>query len=565
MNRDIDRIREKAGIDKLDIESRKKLFKEFIEHGGEVIEEKTFKKKPTKTTAIINGKKPKEHFPSKLPSTLPQRIVKTEVKQVKPAKKKIKTFDMLKIYMRGVIENVFTLSGKEFRESFIRFVDKEVKECLKDLHLTTKSMLKGGSEVRKEMVRLMVAKKSMIYEFLLRMKDLFDEKEFEVITGAIYRKSMPGKKYLPVFKQFCKRLYILSRYIDNCKLFIEDALELQLKRKVFEKELMPKLSSQLKKDLNIILLDFFPKFHIVLCRLAQKYFTLYTQELDDFLEITEEDKIGYITKLERKKRIEELRRREEYLKKQHEIATKQSKTQIPELKEEIKIPVHIQRGFPLVEQAVERYEKNHTSEENNRISRMHKNDKMYRATILLEVFEEEYSFILTTGKISFNIDYREQKKIDIKEDLSRAYLLLSEAREEVKDYLDIVEQVQKIEENIRLTSYQKTGMLKSLEKKRSLISRNARKKISESMKSIEDILSFVITDYNSTKRLLQNPEEILYFDRNVDGQKKMNGRKVIEAIIEAFLFSSTLAFLINYGELSGLGIFIHKEEEKKDT
>jgi len=563
MNKDIDRIRQKAGIDKLDIESRKKLFKEFIEHGGKVIEEKpavTSLRKTLKSTAITGKKRPTEQLPSKRTSITPagQRKIKPATSE----KKKIKLSDRLKIYIRGIMEGIFTFSGKEFKESFIKLVDREVSECLKDLHLTTASMLKSNSEVRKEMIRLMVAKKSVIYEFLLRMKDLYDEKEFEVISGAICGKYIPAKKYIPVFKQFYKKLYILSRYIDSCKIFIEDALDLQLKLKGLHQKLLPRLKAQLKKDLNIILIDFFPRFHIVLCRMAEKYYTLYTQELDDFLQIREEDRVGYITRVERKKRIEEIRRRQEYIKKQHELEATENEIK-KSVEEEIIIPRHIERGFPLVEQAVEKYEINHSSDENNRILRMEKNDKMYRAAILLEVFEEEYSFILTTGKILFNIDYREQKKIDIKEDLSRAYLLLSEAREEVKDYLDIVEEVRKVEENMRLTLHQKAGILKSLEKKRSLFSRNARKKISESMKAIEDSLSMVITDYNSTKRLLQNPEEVLYFDRNVDGQKKMNGRKVIEAIVEAFLFSSTLAFLINYRELSGLGIFIHKEDEKE--
>jgi len=40
MNKDFEKLRKKTGIDELETQQRKKLFKEFMEHGGEVINEK---------------------------------------------------------------------------------------------------------------------------------------------------------------------------------------------------------------------------------------------------------------------------------------------------------------------------------------------------------------------------------------------------------------------------------------------------------------------------------------------------------------------------------------------
>jgi len=72
----------------------------------------------------------------------------------------------------------------------------------------------------------------------------------------------------------------------------------------------------------------------------------------------------------------------------------------------------------------------------------------------------------------------------------------------------------------------------------------------------------VINDYKGEKILLQNPEEYLRFDPNIDGHKKLDGRRVIEAIIETFLFTATFAFLLSYGDLSGPDMYV---EEKTDT
>jgi len=230
-----------------------------------------------------------------------------------------------------------------------------------------------------------------------------------------------------------------------------------------------------------------------------------------------------------------------------------------EYREEAVIPRHVQRGLTLIDELYPLFEKT-IVENDKRLTFIEKNDKLYRATILLEIFEAEYSFLLTTSKITFTIDYREQKKIDVKEDCNGAYMLFSEALEEISDYLDIIKEIHETEKNLRLTSYQKTGILETLSKKRSLLIKETRYKISDAMKAIETILTLVITDYNDTKRLLQNPDDIFTFDINIDGKKHLEGKKVIDAIVETFLFASTLAFQTTFGTLSGSGIYIEETD-----
>jgi hypothetical protein len=102
-------------------------------------------------------------------------------------------------------------------------------------------------------------------------------------------------------------------------------------------------------------------------------------------------------------------------------------------------------------------------------------------------------------------------------------------------------------------------MLSSLQKKRSVLSRNSRSKVAEAMDDIHDCLSTAINDYNDEKRLLQNPEERLDFTEDLEEAKRMHGKKIIEAIAEAFLYSSALHFLLTYGELSGSGLNVDTE------
>jgi hypothetical protein len=108
-------------------------------------------------------------------------------------------------------------------------------------------------------------------------------------------------------------------------------------------------------------------------------------------------------------------------------------------------------------------------------------------------------------------------------------------------------------------------MLDSLQKKRSVCSRNARSKAAEVMKSIETILSVVINDFNGPRRLILNPEERLTFDENLEAVKRLHGKKIIEAVVEAFLFASTFCFLVTYGEISGSGLMIEERAQPKEN
>ncbi len=566
MHSDFDKLRKKTGIDKLDDLQRKKLFREFVDHGGEIVDEKSLIKKK-RVQAQSEGAKGAvlekmgerlRKAPPKKPSPIaaerpvpPQTLVSR--------KKKIKTTDRIKLLIKGFLLGVFTFGGNKFSERFIRFFRGEGKNHFMNLYLLTNSFLKGSYSIKKEVLKLSTGENSTFYELLFRMSNIYEEDEYTSISKAIANKNIPSGPHIDIFKQFFKKLYIVGQFSDLCKFYLEKALDIQLQAKKLDPNLVAQTSSKLRSAVNAILLDSLPKFHIILCKIAGGYYPLYSQKLDDYISITEKDRIGYITQIERKKRIEELKRMKEYLKKKQ--------TEVYEQKPvEIKTPRHVERGIPLLDEAQKRFELRLAStEEKNNFDFVSKRDKMYRTAILVEEFDREYSFILTTGKITFNIDYREQQKIDIKEDLNRAYPLLSEARHDVNDYLEIMGEFGKTEENLRLTPHQKSTILDSLQKKRSVCSRNARGKAAEVMKSIETILSMVINDFNGPRRLIQNPEERLTFDENVEAVKRLHGKKIIEAVVEAFLFASAFCFLLTYGEISGSGIMIEESVEQQEN
>ena len=560
MGEDIDRVRERTGIDKLDTGQRKKLFRDFIEHGGKVVGEgrqkavrETLKGHPDRAAAGRREKTSPEKFTQKRPTEPSEH--RAPRRPATAHQKKVRKKNSLKIYLFGVFMRAFSVSGNRFTDRFLEGFRNPVKNHFINLHYLVNSFFKGKWSIRKEVITLSTGENSLFYEILHRMCVLYNENEFETISKSFSNKMIPSGSHVEVFKQFFKRIYILGQYTDLCKFFIQKAVDLQVQSKKLEKAMGSQMKSKLKSAVNAVLIDYLPKFHIILCRMAGSYLPLYSQHLDDYLGLTEQDRIGYITRVERKKRIDELKRMKEYLKR------KQTETQEAE-RPEVKVPRHVERGLRLIDEALDRLEKTYLTDDEKNIYRlMEMDDKLYKTAQLLDCFEKEYSFILTTGKISFNIDYQDQKKIDIKQDLSHTYLLLSEARHEVKDYIDTMREIRKTESDVRLNIYQKSSMLDSLQKKRSVLSKDSRNKIAEVMDVIHDCLSTIINDYNNQRRLLQNPEDRLDFTEEFEGVKRMHGKMIIEAIVEAFLFSSAFHFLLFYGELSGSGLTIEGETQ----
>jgi hypothetical protein len=563
-NEELDRLRSKIGINRLEATQRKKLFREFVDHGGQVVERNTIAKTDAlkRREHLTGDRKPGEtpgdrrsppQGPSSAKSPERQDAAKpahtAELKASPKARRRIRLSELVHIYTRGIVLKVLSLRWNRLSDTFVDYMHRSVKESFIDLSISMDSILKGDGSIRKDIYRLSIGENSTFYEFMVRMNALFNEKEFTEIERAVASRTVPKPHQLAPFKQLLLRLYVLGQFPDLCKLYIDKALEIQSRHGKINPDLVPSMRAQLRKDINIILGEFIHKLHLLVCRIDRCFYPLYSQKLDDFLGITEKDKVGYITREERKKRIEQLKRQKEYMKKQQEEIHGRERA-------EVKPPKHVERGFPLLEAAAKRHAALHESDADDPMRLMSMDDKMFRVCLYFDVFENEYSFILTTGKLGFNIDYREQKKVDIKEDLGNAYLHLSASREEVKDYIEIMKEIHKTRENMRLTVNQKSSMLETLSKKQSVLSRSARSKIADAMKAVENTLSVVISDYNSSKRLLKNPDEALFFDKSIDGDKKLHGKKSIEAIVETFLFSSTFAFLLTFGELSGSGLAV---------
>ncbi len=554
MTSDIERTREKVNIERLDVVERKELLDLFIDHGGKIVGEK---KKKTQGQIIrhehqemskksIGNKKgsQKGSQKAKQPAIKHFETDAADKRRIKifPANKNVKLIDLIIIQMKGLTNKVFRFGGRKFTRSFVRTFEEQIRWYYEELYVTLNSILKEEDPVVDEIKRMSKGTNSIFFEVLTRLNALYDEREFLTVAEAVSRKTIPDAIYMKVFKQFFKKIYMLAQFKNICKMYMEIAVEIKGRNNKISPDIVMSVKNQLEKDIEVLLGDFLNRFHIVLCRMDRLYHPLFSRDFESFLGVNEKDRIGYLTRMEKKKRIDEVKTKKEAIRKMREGVVEEA--------EEITLPEYVERGIPFVKNAIANYEIKHRYDLDSPVRILGKNDSMYNTITLFEIFNSEYSFILSTGKIFFNIDYREQRRINIKEDLNHSYLLLSEAWEEVKDYIKIVKEIKDVNNNSRINQHQRFVMIEVLKKKKSSSIRDTTQKIVSVMKTIENILADIILDYDSEKRLLQNPDEILNFDKNIDGEKSVNGKKVIEAITEAFLFSSTFPVIIDPHELA---------------
>ena len=554
MSRNIDDTRNRIGVESLNEGQRNKLFKDFIDHGGKV--EKRPKGQDMSSRPRRGSPAVKKAPPGREVS--PARRAPSET----PKKKKGKTlFSTARITLRGRFLKVWGLGAKKLTERFVAGVKGPIKNALVDLDLITTSMLEGSSAAAREILSSSVGEYTLLYECILRLSDVYDEALWSAFETLASERRIPKASHISTVKDLFKRLYVLGQHRHACTLSILKGIEIQKKLGRISPKDAARLSEGTRSRIDLLLHTFLQQLHIILCRIDGRHLSLYSQKLDDFLELGISDRIGYITRREKKKRTDALKKVKS---KMQETPPRDSKNE----ETEINLPKHVVRGLPIIEEAVRTFEREHAANDKpdgRNPAVLDRHDKMYRTLALLEQFDSQYSLVLTTGKILYNIDFVEQKKVDIKEELNHAYILFSEARTEAMGYIETSAEIDRVQEDKRLTEYQRATMLEKIEKKKLALSRNSRSRVTDVMKQIEEILSTVITDYSSEKILLQNPEEKLRFDLNIDGNKKLNGKRTVEAIVETFLFAATFAFLLRYGKLSGASIMIDKEKQDRSA
>jgi hypothetical protein len=181
-------------------------------------------------------------------------------------------------------------------------------------------------------------------------------------------------------------------------------------------------------------------------------------------------------------------------------------------------------------------------------------DKAIITYALFKKFDDEFSIILTTNKIKYNIQFTDAGKIDYKNRLTDCYNELRKVTESFEEYMHVLQTYERIraEKPISNAQYiEYTKRLTQLEKKKKVESKNMRMTTKAIMDKIAAELDVLIHDMDEDNKIIENPQDFLEFDVNVESIHMLQDKKVYEAIHLAYFYACALSYRLSEGDLAG--------------
>lgn len=570
----VDKTKKNINVTNLDDKTKKELFDKFVSAGGKVVREDRRqgmtdydRELQKKYNARLAAHKKTLNTPSRT-KTAPAAMAKKTIQPKKTARASAyrpaptnpltRFIDRWHIRFRLFFLGVTDLYGTTITSKYLEKFTTEYKSALVELQLVYLDVLKKnirtGQAVTSELDRI----NPVLTELMEMSSDIFDRTVFNQIVEHhitfphISQKSSEIRT--PLMTLF-KKLYVLYPHQDVTVHAFDKAIGLQMKIERGKSSLYSLKRKKIKNGVYILYNKLFKSLYWLFCLYEGRIFQPGDPEINTILGVTDDDIPGKRSKL----RLSDAKSDEEKPA-EEDVAEKES--QEPE-----DISDHVKKGLQMLSQ-LDLTVLKEQFDRSNYYKFVRDTDKIFIAHLLFREFDEEYSFIFTTNKIKYNVIFAREGKIDYRLGLSDLYNELRQCGNLFKDYADILENYEKIRlekptGNAQYIEY--TNRLNAIEKKRNNTGKDVRMKVRGFMDKCSTELKKLIDDMNGSQTIIGNPQDVLRFESAIEGNRKMNDKKVYEIITYAYWYSSAFAYRLGpSGDLYGGLEFSGKEGKNSE-
>ena len=548
----IDDVKRRLNIDEMDSDTRNQMFNKFIDGGGEVIKERR-----QRASVDFDRDKQKE-FSSAMKKHRKEMDDKAKAeKQKKTASASSvphvhKKRPSIIVFFRGLFNGYFTLSG-DFNRKFLNGMKTEFPEIMTTFSYATGEVISLDMEQRMGLIDVLNKTYPYSYELLLRVYDLYKVNIIEKIQNYFSRyKQIRCPELVDSVRTLYKDLVILYPYQNSIKDTIMQAMAVL--QKLTGKEPAVK-ESKLSKCIDALFNYYLPGFHFLLVYNTGKKYPFELPQMRKFAGITDEEDIGSMYKMiqdEKKRYIADKEKEKEEQKKAFEESV--------EKRESEKIPKFTQKGLTIIDSILEKMPK--IKKANPKMKLFAANEKMLYFTAIFDEFDREYSFIITTNQIKLNTRLENGLRTDIKSDFEEENIKYSEISTLQKEYIKLTEEYRGLSSTFANSPLILNQKETANNVKRAQVFNEIKSKTTLFLKKLCVSLQKLINDYNGERILLQNGDDLLYFQADIGDIRKFEKVKIINAIAATFSFASGIEYYLNNDKLSQKGLFI--EEEKKE-
>lgn len=569
MNKDkLEEIRQKLKLDGLPESQKKQIFNKFVEAGGQVVD----LNKAGRQTKSEEIKKTVELKP--LDSIRAERLALAEQEKTQTAGKRYidldpsnrqhnpvnKWIERFSAKLGCVFSGIITLNGDQFKSGFRDSLLMDYQNTLLNARMILASLLYQDKYISNEIKKrfLLDTVFPYYYELIYRFDQLYTEELFgrlEILKHSLHS----VEEIKPVIIEMFKAILVIQPYYASLKAGIERALGVEKEIRRLDSGITFSNVRKMNGFIDYIFLKFYPR----LFNLVDFYYKYDRKKKNvkfkDYLNIAEQDIIGYYTHLWKEELLAaEAKQAEDNKKTQAELEKGGSHERLVDSNTNALDDNNpIKKGLKIVHGSIKPAELlAGYSERKDPRALFGVKDKVFLTFIMVDFFDKEFSFLFNSNKVDFGVGFFEGSKVDLKKDLANIYYRVNSIFERVNEYLKIIREIRKLERDAYMSIQEKTGRSNQYSLERSQISRLVRKETKDLFEEFSKKLLQVLTDYRSEKKILQNPEVVLEFDKKINGERFCNGKRIVDSIEDAYSFSSAMNFLLLEGDLGGMSLMV---------
>ncbi|MFW5808709.1 MAG: hypothetical protein ACOC2H_02070 [Spirochaetota bacterium] len=556
----IDDTRDNIRTRKMSEDERKAMFKKFVDHGGEVISErpKKYRQFDREKQRQYREKVESHRLQSQKRGAVKRQTSGGQRSEDRSMKKQYslnpvaRYFHLIRIRFNLFIRGVTDASGRNIKDGFLHKFNTEYKTAVMHLQSVYIELFRNIDYTKaQQIIDRLDALKPLYFELIEMGADIYDRDvtgmiidEFIIFEQQTFKTTDLANPLIEYFK----RIYLLYSYQTTLMASYEKAFAL------YDRYGMKKIDTadmrrRTRNSIYIVFNKLYPRLYWIFCFINRRVISPFDFSLiDAILGVTPEMKPGtrvansqsrlnadFALKTREQREMEERQRLDEA----HETIKKKS---APKLSDEVKRGLELMSQIPYDEYAAKFLK-------NARFTADWRSNPMIKAYLVFQEFDEEYSIIFTTNKIKIAVPHDRRNEIDYRIKLSEFYNRIRHIDEEFKSYFNQLELYDEVQNDKPVSQSQylsHTKRITEMEKSISSAESSLRARMRQFFLSVIDALEVLARDMEKKQKIVLNPQELIEFDYELEGNKKLKGKKIYQAILQVVDYASAFVHRLSH-------------------
>ncbi len=557
--KEIDKTKQNIKVNQLDDSQRKKLYQKFVDSGGQVLNEKQVRR-----NMVIDREKQKEHQ-KRMDEHFTRVKTSTGTKTTSASRSKSASttltphvpFSNFRIRMRLFFHGVTGLNTFFYKNRFLKNMNLRYKPALMEIQNTYLALFRQNPKRGNQIIMRLDKISPLYYELIEKAGEVYDPIDLRDLADNFSNYPDVPRQLFELkdpFIQLFRSLYIIKPYENTLYSSFEKAIDLN--QHVDENNTPSTLKKKdIRNALYIVFYNLYPCLHTLFCKYNSVLFEETDPRIDEILEILPSEKPGNRIRydLSRKKSLEE------------------EETELPAVNEDPKKPdidPSVTEGLRnMYKLDFNILRKNY--DKKGVYSILSDNDKVLLTYLLYLEFENEYSFILTTNRIKYKTEYLGTGAVDYKMQMQELFNNMRKVETAFSAYHNEFINFDKVKSqkpinNDQYISYSKR--VDELSSKKDIAGSNAKMVIKTFMEKTAAELDVLSKDMDDKQMHVANPQDVIDMNPEIEGNKKIHGMKVFEAIKVVRNYAAAFAYRLGPdGDLYGKQEYSENKSAQKGS